>query len=39
MRPILDSYGIPEDFLYLAVAESGLESLRSPAVQLDFGSL
>ena len=39
MRPILDFYGIPEDFLYLAVAESGLESLRSPAGAAGFWQL
>ena len=39
MRPILDFYGIPEDFLYLAVAESGLEPLRSPAGAAGFWQL
>ena len=39
MRPILDTYGVPEDFLYLAVAESGLEPLRSPAGAAGFWQL
>lgn len=39
MKPILASYGVPEDFLYLAVAESGLEPLRSPAGAAGFWQL
>ena len=39
MRPILEAYGVPEDFLYLAVAESGLEPLRSPAGAAGFWQL
>ncbi len=31
IEPILKKYGIPEDFKYLAVAESNLENVTSPA--------
>lgn len=31
IEPILKKYGIPDDFKYLAVAESGLEQVVSPA--------
>ncbi len=31
IEPILKKYGIPEDFKYLAIAESGLEHVTSPA--------
>jgi len=31
IEPILRSYGIPGDFKYLALAESGLQHLKSPA--------
>jgi hypothetical protein len=31
IEPILKEYGIPDDFKYLAVAESGLKNVTSPA--------
>ena len=31
IEPILESYGIPDDFKYLALIESGLENVTSPA--------
>jgi membrane-bound lytic murein transglycosylase D len=31
IEPILKKYGVPDDFKYLAMAESGLENLVSPA--------
>ena len=31
IEPILKSYGIPDDFKYLALIESGLENVTSPA--------
>jgi hypothetical protein len=31
MEPILESYGIPNDFKYLALIESGLQQVTSPA--------
>lgn len=31
IEPLLKKYGLPEDFKYLAVAESGLENVSSPA--------
>lgn len=31
MEPILKRYGVPDDFKYLAVAESGLQNVTSPA--------
>lgn len=36
MEPILEEYGIPDDFKYLAVAESGLEHVVSPAGATGF---
>jgi len=36
MEPILKEYGIPDDFKYLAVAESGLEHVVSPAGATGF---
>ena len=31
IEPILKQYGVPEDFKYLAMAESGFENVMSPA--------
>mgnify|MGYP000029413229 CR=1 FL=1 len=31
LEPLLKKYGLPDDFKYLAVAESGLENNKSPA--------
>ncbi|MBT8271501.1 MAG: lytic transglycosylase domain-containing protein [Flavobacteriaceae bacterium] len=31
IEPILERYGVPEDFKYLAVIESGLQNVTSPA--------
>lgn len=31
IEPILKKYGVPDDFKYLAVAESGLQNVTSPA--------
>ena len=31
IKPILNRYNVPEDFAYLAVAESGLQNVTSPA--------
>lgn len=31
IEPILKKYGVPEDFKYLPIAESGFQNLRSPA--------
>ena len=31
IEPILEKYGVPEDFKYLAVIESGLQNVTSPA--------
>ena len=31
IEPILKSYGIPDDFKYLALIESGLQNVTSPA--------
>lgn len=36
MEPILKEYGVPDDFKYLAVAESGLEHVVSPAGATGF---
>ena len=36
MRPILEKYGIPEDFLYLSMIESGLKNDRSPKDAVGF---
>jgi len=39
IEPVLESYGIPNDFKYLAVAESGLEQVVSPAKAVGFWQL
>ena len=31
IEPILESYGVPDDFKYLAMIESGLQNITSPA--------
>lgn len=36
IEPLLKEYGLPDDFKYLAVAESGLENNRSPAGAAGF---
>lgn len=36
IEPILKEYGIPDDFKYLAVAESGLDNVKSPAGAAGF---
>ena len=36
MRPILEEYGIPEDFLYLSMIESGLSNDKSPKDAVGF---
>ena len=36
IEPLLKEYGIPDDFKYLAVAESGLQNNRSPAGAAGF---
>ena len=36
IEPLLEKYGLPDDFKYLAVAESGLENNRSPAGAAGF---
>ncbi len=36
IEPILEEYGIPDDFKYLALAESGLTNARSPAGAIGF---
>ncbi len=36
IEPILEEYGIPDDFKYLAIAESGLEHVVSPAGATGF---
>ena len=36
IEPILDSFDIPNDFKYLAIAESGLENVVSPAGATGF---
>jgi len=36
MRPVLQEYGIPEDFLYLSMIESGLSNSRSPKGAVGF---
>lgn len=36
IEPLLKEYGIPDDFKYLAVAESGLKNNRSPAGAAGF---
>lgn len=39
IEPILKEYGIPEDFKYLCVAESGLSNVTSPAGAKGFWQL
>ncbi len=39
IEPILKQYGIPDDFKYLAVAESGLQNMISPAEARGFWQL
>ncbi len=39
IEPILKKYGIPDDFKYLAVIESGLENVTSPAGAVGFWQL
>ncbi len=39
IEPILKEYGIPDDFKYLAVAESGLSHIVSPASAAGFWQL
>ncbi len=39
IEPILEKNGIPNDFKYLAVIESGLQNVTSPAVLKGFGKL
>jgi hypothetical protein len=39
IEPILKEYGLPDDFKYLAVAESGLEQVVSPAKAVGFWQL
>ncbi len=36
MRPVLEEYGIPEDFLYLSMIESGLSNSQSPKGAVGF---
>ena len=36
IEPLLEKYGLPDDFKYLAVAESGLENNSSPAGAAGF---
>lgn len=36
IEPILEKYGVPDDFKYLAVAESGLQNVVSPARATGF---
>jgi hypothetical protein len=36
MRPVLEEHGIPEDFLYLSMIESGLSNSRSPKEAVGF---
>ena len=36
IRPVLKEYGIPEDFLYLSMIESGLSNSRSPKSAVGF---
>jgi hypothetical protein len=36
MRPVLEEYGIPEDFLYLSMIESGLSNSESPKGAVGF---
>jgi hypothetical protein len=39
IEPILAEYGIPDDFKYLAIAESGLQNVVSPAGAAGFWQL
>lgn len=39
IEPILKKYGVPDDFKYLAVAESGLQNVVSPAGATGFWQL
>lgn len=39
IEPILKKYGVPDDFKYLAVIESGLMNVVSPAKATGFGRL
>lgn len=39
IEPILKKYGVPDDFKYLAMAESGLENVVSPAKAAGFWQL
>lgn len=36
IEPLLEKHGLPDDFKYLAVAESGLDNVRSPAGAAGF---
>jgi hypothetical protein len=36
MRPVLQEYGVPEDFLYLSMIESGLSNSQSPKGAVGF---
>ncbi|PKA83932.1 transglycosylase-like protein with SLT domain [Ulvibacter sp. MAR_2010_11] len=36
IEPLLKQYGLPDDFKYLAVAESGLDNVKSPAGAAGF---
>jgi len=36
IEPMLEEYGLPDDFKYLAIAESGLDNVRSPAGAAGF---
>jgi len=36
IEPMLKEYGLPDDFKYLAIAESGLDNVRSPAGAAGF---
>ncbi|MDT0554407.1 lytic transglycosylase domain-containing protein [Patiriisocius hiemis] len=36
IEPLLEQYGLPDDFKYLAVAESGLDNVKSPAGAAGF---
>ena len=38
IEPILEEEGVPSDFKYLAVIESGLSQVVSPRVRPDFGN-
>lgn len=39
IEPILEKYGVPEDFKYITLAESGLENVVSPARAVGFWQL